>query len=107
MKCDFCNVKFELSNDKIYEIVVSEENDIRETFFLCPECNHHYKIAITDAEMRKVIKRRRMISTIIQTKYKGIRNVVQIRKLMTEDRKLKEFLVKRGKELEALLKEGE
>lgn len=107
MKCDFCNAEFELSEDSIIERVVSEEKDIREVFFDCPECNHHYKIAITDPEMRKAIERRRMVSTIIQTKYRGSGNVVQVRKLMKEDRQLKEFLEKRGKELEELLKEGD
>lgn len=101
MKCDHCKNDFFLSPKEIIEETISKEDDIREQYFVCPNCNFHYSIIITDGEMRKIIEKRKAIKTIIKTKYKGSNNEKQIRKLMSEDNECKEFLDKRFEELKS------
>lgn len=102
MKCNHCKKDFFLSPKSIIEETISKEDDIREQYFICPNCNYHYCIIITDGEMRKTIEKRKTIQTIIKTKYKGSNNEKQIRKLMAEDNECKEFLEKRFKELKSI-----
>ncbi len=107
MKCNHCEADFNLSSDLIFEETISQENEIREKYFICPVCKHHYYVLVTDKEMRKAIERRKIIQTIIKTKYKGSGNVVGAKKLMKEDEKIKESLKKREEELKVLYLVGE
>lgn len=47
-KCDHCSYEF---NPKLKE--KSYGIDIKEAYFLCPECNFHYTSYFTNAEIRK------------------------------------------------------
>ena len=95
--CDQCYELFEVSENSIIERTISA--DVKEKYFECPTCNRHYTVMISDEEMRSKIQRRRTIQTLVKSKYKGTKNLKQIKKLMAEDNELKKFLEKRQKEL--------
>ena len=95
--CDQCYEFFEVSENSIIERTISA--DVKEKYFECPTCSRHYTVMISDEEMRSIILRRRTIQTLVKSKYKGTKNLKQIKKLMAEDNELKKFLEKRQKEL--------
>lgn len=97
IKCDQCKMVFELSEDKIIENII--QDDIKEKYFVCPECNKHFSVIISDSEMRQAIQRRKIIQGLIKNNYKGSKNLKQIKRLMAEDNELKKFLEVREKEL--------
>ena len=51
MKCNHCEADFNLSSDLIFEETISQENEIREKYFICPVCKHHYYVLVTDKVM--------------------------------------------------------
>lgn len=95
--CDQCNELFKVFEDSISERSISA--DVKEKYFVCPTCNRHYTVMISDGEMRRTIQRRKTIQTLIKSKYKGTKNLKQIKKLIAEDKECKQFLEKRQKEL--------
>lgn len=97
IKCDQCKKVFELSEDEIIENII--QDDIKEKYFVCPECNKHFSVIISDSEMRQAIQRRKIIQELIKNNYKGSKNLKQIKRLMAEDNELKKFLEVRKKEL--------
>ncbi len=105
VKCDFCDEKFNISENSILERKISEEKAIIEKYFTCPKCGHHYYVSITDPEMREAIFKRIMIQQKIKSTQIGARNEKGLKDLMKEDEKLKKYLLQREKELKPMIGE--
>ncbi|KIL06605.1 hypothetical protein SR42_15810 [Clostridium botulinum] len=54
--CDKCQKEFNLSEKNVKKHWINKDNQIEETYFICPKCKHKYVISITDADVRNIIK---------------------------------------------------
>lgn len=54
--CDKCSKVFPVATIKFKTRTLDKDKDVTLTFFKCPKCGEEYPVAVTDPEVRELIR---------------------------------------------------
>ena len=89
--CDECGHEFDRDKIKVFEEQLDPE--VKERYFLCPECQARYRVQLLDREIAAVADRRRTITRLIGAA-RDQHDAKRIRELIKEDERLKKRQMK-------------
>lgn len=94
IRCDQCGGTIELEG-RVKDRVVGQDGhgDVKERFFECPTCGHHYTITVFNRAMLLKIQKRKAIQVKIRRAWGRHSSEQQFRSWVAEDTRLKEELL--------------
>lgn len=95
IRCDQCGGTIELEGRVQQDQVVGQDKhgDVKELFFECPTCGHHYTITVYNRPMLLKIQKRKALQVKIRRAWGRNSNAQQFRSWVAEDKRLKEELL--------------
>ena len=106
--CDECSATIELEGlieDRV--IGRDEDGDIKEKFFKCPVCGHHYTVTVYNRRMLLKMQKRRQLQVKIRRAWGRASSAQQFKSWAAEDQRLKVELIKEAHVLRRKYLKGE
>lgn len=90
IRCDQCGATIELEGLVEDRVIGEDENgDVKERFFECPVCGHHYTITVYNRRMMLKIQKRKQLQVKIRRAWGRASSAQQFRSWTAEDKRLK------------------